>query len=136
MSAKFIKTEHVEKSNYKDFKLKATDFYQGIELAQKARLWHTMGVTAVHTTISVGDALTTHYLGVRSTAEDHRLAKEILLKIQIDEMEQYANVYGRIVAKKNAITYERRCFTEKEALEIVKQAQRFYDWAIKQLPVV
>ncbi len=66
--------------------------------------------------------------------EDHRLAKEILLKIQIDDMAQYANVFGRIVAKKNAITYERRKFTEKEALEIAKQAQRFYDWAIKHLP--
>jgi hypothetical protein len=75
MSAKFIKTEHVEKSNYKDFKVKATDFYHGIEVAQEARLWHTMGVTAVHATISIGDAL-----------------------------------------------------------KIAKQAQRFYDWAIKQLP--
>src|SRR5438132_6681976 len=103
MVAKFIKTESVEKSNYKDFKLKATDFYQGIELAQEARLWHTMGVTAVHATISMGDALTTKYLGVRSTAEDHRLAKDILLKIQIKDIDQYANMYGRIVAKKNAI---------------------------------
>ncbi|MCB9772152.1 MAG: hypothetical protein H6754_06340 [Candidatus Omnitrophica bacterium] len=134
MSAKFIKTEQVEKSNYKDFKLKATDFYYGIEVAREAGLWHTMGVAAVHSTISIGDALTTNYLGVRSTADDHRLAKEILLKIQIDSMEQYCNVYGRIVAKKNAITYERRSFTEKESLEIAKQAQRFYDWAIKQLP--
>jgi hypothetical protein len=134
MSAKFIKTESVEKSNFKDFKLKATDFYHGIEVAQEAKLWHTMGVTAVHATISIGDALTTNYLGLRSTAEDHRLAKEILLKIQINDMNQYANVYGRIVAKKNAITYEQRRFTEKEALEIAKQAQRFYEWAIRQLP--
>ena len=135
MSAKFIRTEHIERSNFKDFKLKATDFYQGIEVAQEAKLWHTMGVTAVHATISIGDALTTNYLGLRSTAEDHRLTKEILLKIDIDGIEPYANVYGRIVAKKNAITYERRSFTEKEALEIAKQAQRFYEWAIKQLPL-
>jgi hypothetical protein len=134
MSAKFIKTERVEKNNYKDFMLKATDFYQGIEVAEEASLWHTMGVTAVHATISIADALTTNYLGLRSTAEDHRLAKEILLRIQVDDMEQYANVFGRIVAKKNAITYERRRFTEKEALEIAKQVQRFYEWAIKQLP--
>ena len=116
MAAKFIKTENIEKNNYKDFKLKATDFYHGIEVAQEARLWHTMGVTAVHATISMGDALTTNYLGIRSTAEDHRLAKEILLKIQIEGMDQYVNVCGRIVAKKNAITYEQRRFTEKEAL--------------------
>jgi len=134
MSAKFIKTEQVDKSNSRDFKLKATDFYHGIEVAREASLWHTLGVTAVHATISIGDALTTNYLGVRSTADDHRLAKEILLKIQIDGMEQYANVYGRIVAKKNAITYERRRFTEKEAQELAKQAQRFYDWAVRQLP--
>ncbi len=77
MSAKFIKTEQVEKSNYKDFKLKATDFYHGINVAGQANLWHTMGVAAVHATISIGDALTTNYLGVRSTADDHRLAKDI-----------------------------------------------------------
>ncbi len=118
MSAKFIKTEQVERSNYKDFVLKAAD--HGIEVAKEASLWHTMGATAVHATISIADALTTNYLGLRSTAEDHRLAKEILLKIQIDDMEQYANVFGRIVAKKNAITYERRKFTDKEALEIAK----------------
>ena len=134
MSAKFIKTEQVERSSYKDFKFKATDFYHGIAVAQQASLWHTMGVVAVHATISIGDALTTNYLGMRSTADDHRLAKEILLKIQIEAMEQYANVYGRIVAKKNAITYERRSFTQKEALDIAKQAQRFYEWAIKQIP--
>ena len=79
MAAKFIRTEQVERSNYKDFVLKATDFYHGIEVAQGANLWHTMGVTAVHATISIADALTTNYLGLRSTAEDHRLAKEILL---------------------------------------------------------
>ena len=134
MSAKFIKTEQLQKSNYKDFKLKATDFYKGMAMAQESRLWHTLGVTAVHTTISIGDALTTHYLGIRSTAEEHRLAKEILLRIQINDIEQYANVCGRIVAKKNAITYERRSFSEKEALEIAKQAQRLYEWSIKQIP--
>lgn len=134
MSAKFIRTENVEKSSFKDFKLKATDFYRGIGAAQERRLWHSMGVTAVHATISIGDALTTNYLGVRSTAEEHRLAKEILLRIQINDINQYANVYGRIAAKKNAITYEQRRFTEKEALEIAKQAQRFYEWAVRQLP--
>lgn len=134
MSAKLIKTENVEKSGYKDFKIKAADFYQGILVAKESGLWHTMGVVSVHTVISAGDALTTCYLGVRSTADDHRLAKEVLLRMQIDGIEQYSNVYGRIVAKKNAITYERRTFTEKEALEIAKLAERFYEWAVKQLP--
>jgi len=36
MVAKFIKTEQVEKSNFKDFKIKATDFYRGIEVTQEA----------------------------------------------------------------------------------------------------
>ena len=134
MSAKGIKTENVEKSSYKDFKIKAVDFYQGIIVAKDAGLWHTMGVASVHAAISTGDALTTCYLGVRSTADDHRLAKEILLRMPIKDIEQYSNVYGRIVAKKNAITYERRTFTEKEALEIAKLAQRFYEWAAKHLP--
>ncbi len=134
MTAKLFKTEQVEKRSYKDFLSKATDFYRGIEVTQNEKLWSVMGLSSVHATISVGDALTAHYLGVRSTAQDHRSTKELLEKIQIDGMGQYANVYERIIAKKNAIAYERRNFTEKEALETAKQAQRFYDWAIKQLP--
>ncbi len=134
MTAKFIKTQQVEKSSFKDFLSKATDFYRGIEVNQKENLWCVMGLCSVHATISAGDALTTNYLGVRSTAEDHRQTKDLLLRIHIDGMEQYTNMYERIIAKKNAIAYERRYFTEKEALEVGKQAQRFYDWAIKQLP--
>ena len=93
-----------------------------------------MGLTSVHATISAGDALTAYYLGVRSTAQDHRSTKELLEKIHIDGINQYLNVYERIIAKKNAIAYEQRYFTEKEALEVGKQAQRFYEWVIKQLP--
>ena len=134
MTAKFIKTQQVEKRSYKDFLSKATDFYRGIEVTQNEKLWCLMGLTSVHTTISAGDALTANYLGVRSTAQDHRSTKELLEKIKIEGISQYVNVYERIIAKKNAIAYEQRYFTEKEAIEVGKQAQRFYDWVIKQLP--
>ena len=134
MTAKFIKTQQVEKRSYKDFLSKATDFYRGIEVTQKEKLWCVMGLSCVHATISAGDALTANYLGVRSTAQDHRSTKELLEKIHIDGINQYINVYERIIAKKNAIAYEQRYFSEKEAIEVGKQAQRFYDWVIKQLP--
>ena len=134
MTAKFIKTEQVEKGSYKDFLSKATDFYKGIKVTQNEKLWCLMGLSSVHAAISAGDALTAHYLGIRSTAPDHRSAKELLERIQVEGIKQYANVYERVIAKKNAIAYERRYFMEKEALEVGKQAQRFYEWAIKQLP--
>ena len=134
MTAKIIKTQQVEKRSYKDFLSKATDFYRGIEVTQKEKLWCVMGLCSVHATISAGDALTANYLGVRSTAQDHRSTKELLEKIHIDGIGQYVNVYERIIAKKNAIAYEQRYFTEKEAIEVGKQAQRFYEWVIKQLP--
>ena len=134
MTPKFIKTEQVEKRSYKDFLSKAKDFYNGIEVNRNEKLWCVMGLCSVHATISVGDALTAHYLGVISTAQDHRSTKDLLGNIQIDGITQYLNVYERIIAKKNAIAYEQRYFTEKEAIEIGKQAQRFYDWVIKKLP--
>ncbi len=134
MTAKFIKMQQVEKRSYKDFLSKATDFYKGIEVTQNEKPWCVMGLCSVHATISAGDALTANYLGVRSTAQDHRSTKELLEKIHVDGINQHINVYERVIAKKNAIAYEQRYFTEKEAIEVGKQAQRFYDWAIKQLP--
>ena len=46
---------------------------------------------------------------------------------------QKAN-FKRIIAKKNAIAYEGRAFRETEAHEVLKQAQRFYDWGASKLP--
>jgi len=136
MTPKFIKTEQVEKRSYKDFLSKAKDFYNGIEVNRNEKLWCVMGLCSVHATISMGDALTANFLGVRSTAQDHRSTKEILERIHIDGINQYLNVYERIIAKKNAVAYDQRYFTEKEAQEIGKQAQRFYEWAVKQLPLL
>ncbi len=39
-----------------------------------------------------------------------------------------------VVGRKHVVEYEGRRITEKEALEVLQQAERFVKWAEKQLP--
>jgi len=40
----------------------------------------------------------------------------------------------KIISMKNIIEYEDRIFTEKEASEIFKRTERYYNWVKSQIP--
>ncbi|MFH1593482.1 MAG: hypothetical protein ABID09_02155 [Candidatus Omnitrophota bacterium] len=52
---------------------------------------------------------------------------------KIKDITQKSQTARRVIAKKNLIEYENRDFTKSEALDMIKQVQRFHDWAIKQV---
>ena len=129
-----IKTEEVEKGDYKVFAKKAKDFYNIMLTAKKADNWTATGLNSVHCVISSCDAVLTFHLGIRSISDDHMDAVELLQRLPSAVEGGEAGTYRRIVAKKNLIAYENRDFRESEAIEIAKLAERFYNWAISQVP--
>ena len=134
MTPKKIKTVDVEKSNYKVFLKKAKDFYDIMRTALKGNNWTATGLNAVHCAISSCDAVLTFNLGLRSVSDDHMDAVELLQRIPAAVEGGEAGSYKRIVAKKNLIAYENRDFREAEAIDISKQAERFYNWTLSNLP--
>ena len=134
MTPKNIKTEDLEKGDYKVFAKKAKDFYDIMLTAQKMANWTATGLNACHCAISSCDAVLTFHLGIRSISDDHMDAVELLQRLPSTVESGEASTYRRIVAKKNLIAYENRDFRQSEAIEIAKLAERFYDWAMSKLP--
>jgi hypothetical protein len=134
MSAKMIRTVAEEKIKYVVYAEKARQFYETMLHARDVECWAAVGLNAVHCVISMNDALTVFYIQERSSGEDHSSAAELLARISANDSENQKANLKRIIAKKNAIAYENREFRQSEALEILKQVQRFYQWALKSLP--
>ena len=134
MSARKFKTSTEDKIRFSIYQEKSRQFYATMLDARKNELWAAVGLNAVHCVISLNDALTVFFLQVRSTGEDHLLAVELMARIPVGDVDAQKSNFKRIIAKKNAIAYEGRAFRQNEAEEVLKQAERFYQWGISKLP--
>lgn len=134
MTAKAIKVREVEKNNYTVFLNRANQLYFMLRYAHQKEYWAALGVNAVHCAISLNDAITVYSLGKRHTGEDHSTAGELLFRVGFEGAEAQSKNFSRIIAKKSAIEYEERDFRQADALDILKQVERFYQWGITKLP--
>ena len=136
MTAKKRKVVKVEKNDYKIFLNKAKDFYEIMLKASDTENWTAVGLNAVQCAISCCDAMLTFHLGIRSAGEDHMQAVDLLMRLPPTLEDEEANVFKRIIAKKNLIAYENREFRQTEAIDILKLAERFYRWTTSKLPAL
>lgn len=131
-----FKTNSVSESDYTVYLKKAKEFYQTMYQAERAENWNAVGLNGVHCVISLIDAILVKYAGIRSTEEEHMSVVDLLTSTigkKIKDVAQKSQTARRVIAKKNLIEYENRDFIKSEALDMVKQVQRFYDWAAKQI---
>ena len=134
--AKPFKTRQIGKSDYQIYLKKAKEFYSTMYQAEKAQNWNAVGLNGVHCVISLMDALLVKYSGLRSADDDHSKVVDLLtssLANRIKDVNQKAQTAKRVIAKKNIVAYENRNFFQKEAQDMIKQVQRFYDWVIENI---
>ena len=85
---------------------------------------------AIHAAVSGTDAVTTALAGVRSTDPDHQRAADLLEDIvAVSDDRQRARQLRSLLARKNAVEYESRKTSPKEARDGVERAGRIVDWA-------
>ncbi|MBL7071441.1 MAG: hypothetical protein ISS26_04645 [Candidatus Omnitrophica bacterium] len=135
-AARHFKTKSVDKSDYSIYLGKAKEFYQTMYQAEKAENWNAVGLNGVHCVISLIDSLLAKHAGIRSTEEEHMKVIDLLnssIASMIKDVAQKSQAARRVIAKKNLIEYENRDFKQNEALDLIKQVQRFYDWAIEYI---
>jgi len=124
----------VDKAKHTIYKKKAQDFYEGMLLAYTKCNWHSVGLEAIHCAISVTDAILVYKNGIRCTSSDHCAIISLMIEhINDENIKKYADILLKIINMKNLVEYEDRLFTEKEAQEILKRAERYYQWAMQFL---
>jgi len=133
MTPKPMKVKQVEKQLYTIYLNRAQQLYASLRHAEKNEHWASVGVNAVHCAISLNDAITVYSLGQRNAGEDHATAAALLYKVSFDGADAQSKNLARIIAKKTVIEYEERDFRQSDALDILKQVERFYQWGISKL---
>jgi hypothetical protein len=113
---------------------KAEQFLAAMESATAAGLWDAAGLAGIHAGISAADAVVAYHGGVRSAAQDHRSAVELLEQTLGLGASPAARHLKRLVDKKNLVEYEQRRLTAAEAADLARHARRFLVWARSQLP--
>jgi len=128
------KTRKVSKRDAQTFISKAGQFLRTMEKAVEAGDWDAVGLNAVHSVISAADAVTAFRAGFRSAEQDHKMLADVLEDIVGESASKSVRHLKAVLAKKNAIEYEQRRLTPKEAADVAEQARRFVSWAREKLP--
>ncbi|MDP2737070.1 MAG: HEPN domain-containing protein [bacterium] len=129
-----IKTR--QESGWKNYLIKAEQFLETARDAYFKENWNAVGLNAVHSAISVNDALTSYYGKIRSISEKHSDSISLLLEVfkNDEESKSHSKHILWLIGRKNLVEYESRLFFKKEAEESLKHAGRFLSWAKSRLP--
>lgn len=127
-------TKAVSKADSAAFMAKAEQFLGTMEQALAAEHWDSAGLQAVHAVISGADALVSYYGGVRSAEQDHRGAAGLLRETLGPDATSASRHISAVVAKKNAVEYDQRRLSEKEAQDMADHARRLLAWGRQRLP--
>lgn len=86
---------------------------------------------AIHAAMSGADAATVALAGVRSTDPDHQRAADLLEEVTASAPEGRERVrqLRSLLARKNAVEYESRKASARDARDGVERSRRIVDWA-------
>jgi len=130
------RTRRVGKERYSNYLRKSDEFHRSAQEAAKRGDWTALVSNAVHSAISMADALTVFYAGERSTGQSHNEVLRLLatLKVARDELDRNMRHLSSLLDLKNVAEYEDRLPTQNEAESAMQNADRFRRWVLSKLP--
>lgn len=125
------KTAQVRRGEARLYLEKALQFIEQARSGLDADRNDAALLDAIHAAISGTDAATIALAGVRSTDPDHQRAGDLLDEVAAADPEarQRARQLRALLARKNAVEYESRKASAKDARDSVERADRIVDWA-------
>ena len=129
MVARKIKTKQEDRVKAFNYLKKAEDNQIQMLEALSNNNFNAAGTLAIQCAISAADAVCIHEIGVRSLSQNHLDLCDLVKSVPLPDSVDKSNSLQRIISKKNLIQYESRSIFQKEAIEIVKGANRFFQWA-------
>ena len=124
----------VERDKYKTYLKKAKEYFNGIEPARRREEWNGALLSAIHCAISSCDAVSTWYIGERSTSIRHEDIVHLLLKSKAPGAQDKVRQVQGVLAVKTLVEYEAAELSTAQAANVIKQAERIYEWARAVLP--
>ena len=129
-----FKTRDVVKSAYENYLKKAEECVHAARNSYEAQEWNAAAINAIHCCISACDAMCVYFLGKRHSGEDHNDAAKLFKSIkENEEINTNANRIIRILRIKNMAEYEERLVRKSEVEAILKDCERFLEYAKEQI---
>ena len=123
-----MKTRNVDKHKYKNYLTKADEFFESMNDSFAKRNFNSTVLNAIHCAMSSADALTVFYKGVRHAGERHEDVVALLNTLGLSEMQNKNKQLLALLHIKNSAEYEEKLMTETNALDSIKNAERFFKW--------
>ena len=120
----------VERRQARAFLTKSDEFLAAARASKEAGRNDAAMLEAIHAAISATDAVTCALAGVDRPIRIIRV-RRIFSKRSVPraEVATHARQLRQLLANKNAVEYESRRTTTKEASDALKRAERFTSWA-------
>ena len=117
---------------------KSEEFQRAANSATERGDWDAAVANAVHSGISMADAVAVFYLGKRSAAQDHEESVSLLEQLDVDKKEvgRAASHLTELLKVKNLAEYEERLLARQDSEQAMKHLGRFKTWARGKLPSV
>jgi len=125
------KTAQVRRGQARLYLEKAVQFLEQARSGLEANRYDAVLLDAIHAAISGTDTVTVALGGVRSTDPDHQRAVDLLEEVAAaaPEIRERARQLRVLLARKNAVEYESRKASAKDARDGVERAGRIVEWA-------
>ena len=118
------RTVPTTKAEAKRFLAKAEEFLRAAQSALRDGEATAAGLLSIHAAISACDALTAHYLGLRSRGQRHHDMLRLLGQLPFAQKEALTRQVRRLLDDKNVVEYEDTLLFRKAASEMVELAER------------
>jgi len=125
----------VDRSRWRQFHAVADNFVRAAEVASDLEYWNAAGVLIVHAAIALTDALTVKVGGVKSAAEDHRLAADLLetvLTVDPERKKAIGHLRG-LLEEKNLVAYSGEIYRREDIRRMHRHLERYRNWANRLL---
>ena len=121
----------VDRSRWRQFLAVADSFVRAAGVARGSEYWNAAGLLIVHAAIALTDALTVKVGGVKSAAEDHRLAADLLETVlAVDPEGKKAIGHLRaLLEEKNLVAYSGEIYRQEDIRRMHRHLERYRTWA-------
>lgn len=128
-----MKTRNVDKHKYRNYLIKAEEFFGMAKISYDQGKYNTTVVCCVHSAISASDALTVFYKGVRHAGDRHEDVVSLLTSLGIKDIQSKTRQLLALLVIKNTAEYEEKLMSESNAKDAIQNAERFLRWVKETL---
>ena len=126
----------VPRTFYSNYVKKAAEFYDSMEYSFSKGNWDACVSSAVHTAISIIDAIAVQQLGRKSSSQNHMEAYFLLIDVKTSDENRKSNLkqdFSDLLGLKTPSEYEEKLLSKADAERAVNKCKKIYSFILEEI---